>query len=173
MPAVVESREKIIVPPHRLLRRRFLTARGEAFTVTATEGTVNGDGSGKMRAPNKRLKRERETIERMIALFCRDHHRSSGDPCAECAELAEYAKHRLDKCPFEDQKPTCAKCPVHCYKPARREQIRMVMRYAGPRLLFRHPVLAIRHKLEERKKPPAHPRPGRRAAVDAAPRSRL
>ncbi len=115
-----------------------------------------------MKAPHKRLKRERETIERMIALFCREQHRSSGGLCAECAELAEYAKRRLDKCPFQDEKPTCAQCPIHCYKPSRREQIRLVMRYAGPRLLFRHPVLAIRHKLDERKKPPDHPHPERR-----------
>lgn len=125
-----------------------------------------------MKASNKRLRRERETIERMITLFCQDHHGRSGKLCAECAELAEYAKHRLDKCPFADEKPTCAQCPVHCYKAARREQVRVVMRYAGPRLLFRHPVLAIRHKLDERKKPPDHPRSRTRAAVDAAPHGR-
>ena len=52
---------------------------------------------------------------------------------------------RLEKCPFQEHKTTCAKCPVHCYKPARREQIRAVMRYAGPRMMFRHPRLAFYH----------------------------
>ena len=50
---------------------------------------------------------------------------------------------RLAKCPYQEDKTTCAKCPVHCYKPSRREQIRAVMRYAGPRMLLRHPRLAF------------------------------
>jgi hypothetical protein len=29
-----------------------------------------------------------------------------------------------------------------------REKIKEVMRYAGPRLIYRHPILAIRHLLD-------------------------
>jgi hypothetical protein len=54
-------------------------------------------------------------------------------------------------CPLIEDKPTCASCPVHCYKPVMRERIRAVMRYAGPRMLRRHPVLAILHLLERRR----------------------
>jgi len=50
---------------------------------------------------------------------------------------------------YQERKPTCALCPIHCYKPAMREQIRDVMRYAGPRMLRHHPILSIRHLLEE------------------------
>ncbi len=32
-----------------------------------------------------------------------------------------------------------------------RERVRVVMRYAGPRMLFRHPILAVRHLLDERR----------------------
>ena len=73
------------------------------------------------------------------------------------SDLVAYAAQRLDKCPLRDNKPTCAKCPVHCYKPARREQVQAVMRYAGPRLLLRRPILTIRHLLDERKQPPERP----------------
>ena len=59
---------------------------------------------------------------------------------------------------YQGRKPTCAKCPIHCYKPAMREQIRDVMRYAGPRMLKRHPVLAIRHLLNGLKARPHPPR---------------
>ena len=45
---------------------------------------------------------------------------------------------------FGDDKPTCANCKVHCYSEAMRERVRDVMRYAGPRMLWRHPVLADR-----------------------------
>lgn len=94
----------------------------------------------------KFLQREYKTIEAMISLSCREcHGTKKGELCPMCEELLTYTKNRLDKCPYKEQKPTCAKCPIHCYKPLMREQIREVMRYAGPRMLRRHPILAIRH----------------------------
>jgi hypothetical protein len=57
---------------------------------------------------------------------------------------------RLDRCPFGEDKPTCATCPIHCYKPQVRDRIREVMRFAGPRMLWHHPILAIRHVLDGR-----------------------
>ena len=101
-----------------------------------------------------RLRRERETVEAMIELYCRAQHLTPVGLCDECAELADYARARLEHCRYGDEKPTCANCPVHCYKPAMRERIRAVMRYAGPRMLLRHPVMAIRHLLDGRRAPP-------------------
>jgi hypothetical protein len=106
----------------------------------------------------RRLTRERKTITAMIALYCREQHGPARELCTECAALADYAAQRLEKCPFGDEKPTCAKCPVHCYKPACRAQVQEVMRFAGPRLLLRRPVLTIRHLLEERRTAPEAPR---------------
>jgi len=102
----------------------------------------------------------------MIAIFCRDHH-GGRVLCADCASLLAYAEQRLQKCPFAEDKPTCVKCPVHCYKPACREQVKVVMRYAGPRLLFRRPILAVRHLLDERKPVPDQPRFKRRVSTDS------
>ncbi len=99
----------------------------------------------------RRVARERKTITAMIRLFCRGRHGARGSLCEECQQLQAYAMCRLDRCPFGAEKPTCANCPVHCYKPQRREQIREVMRYAGPRMLLRHPFLAMGHLLDSRK----------------------
>jgi hypothetical protein len=66
----------------------------------------------------------------------------------ECEELLDYALHRLEACPFRAHKSVCAACPIHCYRPAMREKIRAVMRYAGPRMLFRHPLLAMGHLID-------------------------
>ncbi|MEA3334387.1 MAG: nitrous oxide-stimulated promoter family protein [Chloroflexota bacterium] len=99
-----------------------------------------------------RMKRERRTIGVMVAIYCRQNHGNKGQLCAECSELQEYALLRLDKCPFQEEKTTCANCAVHCYKPERREQIREVMRFAGPRMIWRHPYLAMMHILDGRKK---------------------
>ena len=90
----------------------------------------------------------------MVRIYCKAHHdeRSGrGELCRECSELLDYARMRLERCPFGAEKPTCAKCSVHCYKPAMRERIRAVMRYAGPRMIPRHPVLALRHLLDGRR----------------------
>ena len=100
-----------------------------------------------------RLARERKTVEAMIGLYCRAQHGSEGTLCVACTDLLSYAHARLDACPSAGAKTTCARCPVHCYKPAMREQIREVMRYAGPRMLLHHPVLAVRHLLDGFKGP--------------------
>ena len=106
------------------------------------------------RESSERLAREWQTIQTMIHIYCRDHH---GDRklCAECQSLLDYAALRLDRCQFGAEKPTCAKCPVHCYQKSRREQVRVVMRYAGPRMLWEHPLLSLRHWLDGLKAAPA------------------
>ena len=100
------------------------------------------------------MARERKTVEAMIRLYCEAHHAPEGLFCPECQELLQYALERLDRCPFQERKTTCAKCPVHCYRPEHREQIRVVMRYAGPRMLFRHPILALLHLWDGIRKAP-------------------
>jgi hypothetical protein len=101
-----------------------------------------------------RLERERRTVAAMITIFCRDRHTSDGPRCEECSELEAYTRLRLEKCPYGEEKPTCVHCPIHCYQPRRREQIRNVMAYSGPRMLLSHPVLAIRHMIDGRRKAP-------------------
>ena len=102
-----------------------------------------------MNSGKKHLERERRTIEKMVEIYCTDHHGAArGTLCADCRVFMDYANVRLDKCPYGDDKPTCSNCPIHCYKPAQRAQVKDIMRYAGPRMLLRHPVLAIMHKID-------------------------
>lgn len=68
----------------------------------------------------------------------------------DCAALDAYARSRSDRCPFMETKTFCSNCKVHCYKPDMREKIREVMRFSGPRMLFYHPIMAIRHVMESR-----------------------
>ncbi len=96
------------------------------------------------------IPREKFTIRRVIRIYCRAHHGKSQTTCGECAELLDYALARIDCCPFEAYKVPCADCTVHCYKPAMRDQIREVMRFAGPRMMLRHPLLAVLHMLHSR-----------------------
>ncbi len=110
-----------------------------------------------MAMSSKRMQREAVTIAAMIALYCRDQH-GADSLCPECAELLRYARRRLSKCPFQEGKTTCGKCPIHCYQPKMREKIRQVMRYAGPRMMLRHPLMAVMHLVDGLRKKPTGPK---------------
>ena len=101
-----------------------------------------------------RLERERATLEAMIALYCRDLHVPAKSLCPDCAALQEYAFTRLECCSFGEEKHKCSDCPIHCYKPSMREAIRNVMRYSGPRMIVKHPVMALRHVVGSLGTPP-------------------
>ena len=94
--------------------------------------------------------REKETVSLMIAIYCRKKH-GGKTLCPDCAALDAYARQRSDKCPFMETKTFCSNCKVHCYKKDMREKIRQVMRFSGPRMIFHHPVMAIRHVIETKK----------------------
>ena len=106
-----------------------------------------------MSKQHPRIAREGKTIQAMIHMYCHDNHRTNV-LCQECLELQDYAMKMLNNCPFQEGKPTCAKCPVHCYKPVKREKIKTVMRYSGPRMIYRHPALALFHIIDGRRKKP-------------------
>ena len=121
-----------------------------------------------MGAANSKLEREKRIVVEMIALYCRANcdHANGAEPCVRvrggavecvidtlcpsCAELARYACERSDRCPYQETKTFCVNCSTHCYRPEMRERIREVMRFSGPRMIFHHPVAAIRHVVETR-----------------------
>ena len=121
------------------------------------------------RLATPRLARELKTIAAMLRIYCGDHHaeaaRGDAPLCADCADLQDYARKRLAGCPYGPDKPTCVNCQIHCYGPHPREAMRLVMRHAGPRMLWRHPVLALAHLVDGRR--PAPPKPRGRAAAQS------
>ncbi len=95
--------------------------------------------------------REKSIVSLMIAIYCKKQHHIRRGLCEECEKLQSYARERSDKCPFMETKTFCSNCKVHCYKPEMREKIREVMRFSGPRMIFYHPVMAVRHVIEAKK----------------------
>lgn len=88
-------------------------------------------------------------VARMTEIFCRSQHndreRAPFAPsgriaelveggevvlCPECAKLLSYSLSMRVICPY-DPKPSCRKCPTHCYRAGHRERIREVMRFSG------------------------------------------
>ena len=99
------------------------------------------------------MEREVKTVMIMIVMYCRQHHGGKG-VCKDCQKLVTYAEQRIRRCPFGENKPACGKCKIRCFKPLMSSQIRDVMRFARPKMFYRHPILAIRHLLIQRRTHP-------------------
>jgi hypothetical protein len=96
-----------------------------------------------------RIEREKKVIAVMIAMFCKEHHHKDA-LCPYCLELKDFAFMRIDKCRFKEGKPNCSDCTVHCFGKDKRAQVKEVMRYAGPRMMMKHPLMAMRHVMRKR-----------------------
>jgi hypothetical protein len=83
----------------------------------------------------------------MIRIYCNAVH-GQKDLCDDCVRLEGYAEKRIENCRFGSEKPACKDCPVHCYSVSMREKIREVMRFAGPRMIYKHPWMALMHMLK-------------------------
>lgn len=93
-----------------------------------------------------RIEREKRTIELMINIYCRKKHKTEkGELCEQCRELLEYANKRLTYCKFGENKSTCSRCPIHCYKKDMKIKVKDVMRFSGPRLIIYSPMEFIKH----------------------------
>lgn len=101
-----------------------------------------------MKSTESRREAEKRVVYKMIMLYCNKKHGSKKELCAECVKIYEYACVRSDKCPFMDTKTFCSNCKVHCYKQDMREKIQEIMRFSGPRMIFYHPVIAVKHLIE-------------------------
>jgi hypothetical protein len=109
---------------------------------------------------------DKRLLVTFIELFCRQKHRLGEDRgelflleeelatsrrkplvlCPECADLLSYAMQRRHRCPLKP-KPSCKRCPVHCYSPDYRQRIRLVMAYSGRQLLLRGRLDLLWHYL--------------------------
>lgn len=105
---------------------------------------------------HNRLAAEFKTIKAMLRIYCRTHHHREDQQtlCRECTKLKNYALKRLQRCPYQELKPTCGNCTIHCYKKEMRLRIKAVMKYAGPRMAYKHPLMALQHLRDGRRKTP-------------------
>ena len=94
----------------------------------------------------RKIAKEKRILAVMIKIYCRKKHRSQ-DLCDECRALLSYALNRLDHCRYGENKGFCNQCSSHCYNKVNQAKIRKVMGFSGPRLIFYHPIMVIRHLL--------------------------
>jgi hypothetical protein len=133
----------------------FVTEKMDFFNIIAEMSRSRRESAGldswSAWSTKRDMDAERQTVEVMIRIYCRAHHEVRRGLCSECEELLAYAVGRIGKCRFGMNKPVCNRCTVHCFSPAMRQRIQAVMCYAGPRMLWSHPVLAVRHLLRSKR----------------------
>ena len=93
-----------------------------------------------------KIEEDKRTIVQMIKLYCKKNH-DCKELCDACKDLQEYALNRLDHCRYGENKSFCKKCPTHCYKKDKKEEMKKVMRFSGPRMIFHNPLIVIKHVL--------------------------
>ena len=103
------------------------------------------------------LVEEVKTIRIMTEMYCRAHHGTREGMCPECEEFYLYAVKRIACCPFGDKKPVCGKCKIHCFGKGFKEKAKEIMAFSGPKLIYKHPWLSMRHLIALFREAPQKP----------------
>lgn len=96
------------------------------------------------------IQKEIKIIDLMISLYCKKNH-GQNELCDDCKELLAYSTKRIEFCPRKEEKTFCNTCHIHCYKSDKREEIRNVMKFSGPRMMMYHPIIAVKHLIDSKK----------------------
>lgn len=91
-----------------------------------------------------RLEKEKVIFEKMILIYCKNNHKEN-HPCSQCIDIINYGKNKINNCPFDNSKPFCSKCSIHCYEKNVQKKVKEIMRYSGPRIIFYHPITSLKH----------------------------
>ncbi len=101
----------------------------------------------------RRLQRDVAILAKFVGVYCKHRHREAGKAplrfggracpwtfdwpplCGPCRKLLAHGVVKRLRCPY-DPKPSCRKCPAHCYAPKYRAAMREVMRFSGRRLVL-------------------------------------
>lgn len=94
------------------------------------------------------LEKKRQKEMKMMEIIFDIYEKGHPEEKELLSDLRAYARERITRCPKMATKTYCSNCEIHCYKPAFRQKIKEIMRYAGPRLLLRRPVGAIDHMIK-------------------------
>ncbi|MDY0234818.1 MAG: nitrous oxide-stimulated promoter family protein [Gudongella sp.] len=94
-----------------------------------------------------KIKKEISILTTMIDIFYKNKNHREQYTTTEIEELKNYCKSRILNCPVILEKTFCSSCKIHCYDEKHRAFIKKVMKYSGPKMIFFHPILLIKHLL--------------------------
>lgn len=106
----------------------------------------------------KKVSEDKKIISTMISIYCNgnshkanEENKVKDDICPNCKRLQEYAYSKIDKCPKlkSGKKAICGTCKNNCYMQDDElsNMMKAVMKYSGPRMILKHPLMTIKHAL--------------------------
>lgn len=95
-----------------------------------------------------KIDKDRRTLEAIGSIYCRGNHdaieKDAAGMCPECREAIEQTLARAASCPHGHE-GNCQDCETHCQRGEAQLRIKAIMKYAAPRMAFRHPIMTIEY----------------------------
>jgi len=144
----------ILVGPHADLSSCRPLARGQQAERCGSVACVIMQRPWGTSSSSATLAKDLRTLSQFIGVYCDRRHggavRAPVDLdglgvaglglrrrplCDGCSKLLTHSCVKRMRCPYR-HKPSCKRCPSHCYHPTYRGQIREVMRFSGRHLVL-------------------------------------
>ena len=94
------------------------------------------------------IPKEKETIRKMFGIYCHANHGTEGDKlCPKCNGLLATVFTKMNRCQYGITKPICDRCEKPCFGANATAEFRKIMSENHGKMFFKHPMIAVRHKL--------------------------
>lgn len=101
-----------------------------------------------MKRTHDQIDKDRRTLEAIGRIYCSAHHahesKDDAGLCPACRETVDTTLARTVACPYGHE-GNCQDCDIHCQRGDAQRRVREMMRYAAPRMAFRHPLMTAEY----------------------------
>ena len=92
---------------------------------------------------------EKKHIKKSFLIYCHKNHGTENDTlCPKCTALLASVMVKMNRCQYGVTKPICDRCEKSCLGAVQTKEFLKIMKSSGKFMLFRHPIMAIKHKLQ-------------------------
>ena len=99
--------------------------------------------------------KDRAILEAIGTIYCRAHHaecaQDAAGLCPECREVVETTLAKAQTCPY-GHSGNCQDCDTQCQRGTSKQRVKAMMRYAAPRMVYRHPLMTLSYVSKKFKK---------------------
>ncbi len=93
--------------------------------------------------------KEKQHIKKSFLAYCHKNHGTNDDKlCPKCTALLASVMVKMNKCMYGVTKPICDRCDKSCFGAAQTKEFLKIMKSSSRFMMFRHPIMALKHKLQ-------------------------
>lgn len=93
--------------------------------------------------------KEKKHIKESFLAYCHKNHGTDKETlCPKCTALLASVMVKMNKCMYGITKPICDRCENSCLGVAQTKEFLKIMKSSGNYMMFRHPIMALKHKLQ-------------------------